>query len=166
MRASICDLPFKNNYFDIVISLDVLCCVNVDRDMKILNELYRVMNINGTLLLNLPAYNFLQSTHDKAVHIKQRYLLNEVRKKVETAGFIVEKITYRNCFLFPLCFIIRILKKIFLMKKKEVKSDLTLLPGILNKLLTDILYLENKLILSGINFPFGLSIYCVARKKN
>lgn len=165
MRASICDLPFLNNSFDIVISLDVLCCIPVDQNMKILNELYRVMNINGALLLNLPAYNFLQSTHDKATHIRQRYVLNEIKRKLEKAGFIVEKITYRNCFLFPLLFIVRIIKKIFIGNKKEVKSDLTPLPGLLNKLLTTILLLENKLIISGVNFPFGLSIYCVARKK-
>lgn len=165
MRASICDLPFHNNSFDIVISLDVLCCIDADQNMKILNELYRVMNMNGTLLLNLPAYNFLQSTHDRAVHIKQRYVLNDIKKKVETAGFIIEKITYRNSLLFPVAFFVRIFRKIFLIKGGEIKSDLVPLPGLLNKLLTFILVLENKIITSGLSFPFGLSIYCVARKK-
>lgn len=164
LRASICDLPFKNNSFDIVTSFDVLCCIDVDYDMKILEELYRIMNKNGVLFLNLPAYNFLQSTHDKAVHIKHRYLLNEVKRKIERAGFIVEKITYRNCFLFPLAFIVRIFKKIFMLKKLGVKSDLISLPGPLNKLLASILFFENKLIISGVNFPFGLSLYCVVRK--
>lgn len=165
MRASICDLPFHDDSFDIAISLDVLCHIDGDQDMKILSELYRVLNKNGLFLLHLPAYNFLQSTHDKAVKMKHRYTKNEVKKKLEQAGFIIERITYRNFFLFPLAFIVRILKKIFMHTQKNIKSDLTPLPALLNKMLTVILLFENRLIHFGISFPFGLSIYCVARKK-
>ncbi len=164
MRASICDLPLKTNSFDIVTSLDVMCCIDAEHDKKILDELYRVINNNGVLLLNLPAYNFLQSSHDKAVHIKHRYVMNELKKKVEKAGFAVEMITYRNTFLFPIAAIKRIIDKIYPINTEKIESDLKPLPYMANKIFTGLLLIENKLIRSGVSFPFGLSIYCVARK--
>jgi len=165
LRASISHIPFKDDSFDLVTSFDVICCLDVHYDMVILKELYRITNKNGILLLNLPAYNFLQSTHDRAVHIKHRYFMSEVKRKVEKAGFVIERITYRNTFLFPIAFTVRVLKKMLTTDMDKSKSDLQPLPRFLNKILTYTLLLENKLIVSGVSFPFGLSIFCVARKK-
>jgi SAM-dependent methyltransferase len=163
-RASICDLPFHANSFDVVISLDVISHVDVSYDNKILREIHRVINPGGVLLLNLPAYDFLKSTHDRAVHIKHRYLLSEIKKKVEDAGYVIETISYRNSFLLPIAFLVRIIKKIS--GRQDVKSDLKPLPEFLNRLLTKIIFLENCLIMRGMRFPFGLSIFCAAIKRN
>lgn len=165
LRGSICDVPFKDNSFDIVFSLDVLYHINVKDDLKTLEELYRVIDKNGILLLNLPAYNFLRSRHDEAIHTKRRYTIKDLKEKVEKAGFRIERITYRNTILFPLAVIKRIIKKIFLTNTEKVESDLKPLPGLFNKLFTGFLFLENILLVSGLNFPFGLSLYCIARKK-
>jgi SAM-dependent methyltransferase len=164
VRGSVCDVPFKNNSFDIVISLGVLYHKDVKNDLKTLEELYRVVDENGILLLTLPAYNFLRSRHDKAVHTRHRYTIKELKEKVKKAGFRIERITYQNTILFPLAVIIRVIGRIFFMNTGEVKSDLRPLPGLFNKFLTSLLFLENRLIMSGLNFPFGLSLYCMAKK--
>lgn len=100
IRASVCNIPFSRDSFDLIVSLDVLYYFGVMNDIIVLREFCRVLNRGGILLLNLPAYNFLQSKHDKAVHIKHRYIHKELKEKVKKAGFKIEKISYRNTFFF------------------------------------------------------------------
>ncbi|HPZ08152.1 MAG TPA: class I SAM-dependent methyltransferase [Candidatus Eremiobacteraeota bacterium] len=161
--ASICDIPFKDKSFNIAVSMDVLYHMSVRDDRKALKEMYRIIDNRGILLLNLPAYDFIRSSHDKAVHTRHRYTLREVKENVEHAGFIIERITYRNTILFPLAVSMRFMENLFPGKKKT--SDLKKLPGFFNNLFTSIIFLENRLIRCGISFPFGLSVYCVASKK-
>lgn len=161
IRASINDIPFNSNTFDCVVSMDVLCHKGVKDDIKTLKELYRVLDEDGVLLLNLPAYNFLISRHDEAAYARQRYTKKELRRKMGKVGFCVEKITYRNSVLFPLAAVMRLILK----NRGEVRSNLKPLPVLINKFLTLVLFIENRLIISGVNLPFGLSIYIIARKK-
>jgi SAM-dependent methyltransferase len=165
VRGSICKMPIKNYSFDIVISLDVLYHIGVENDVKTLEGIYQIMNEGGILLLNLPAYNFLRSRHDEAVHTRNRYTKKDLKEKIERAGFQIEKITYRNTILFPIAITKRIIEKIFLVDSEKIESDLKPSYFWVNKLFTYILFIENKLITSGVNFPLGLSVYCVARKK-
>lgn len=165
LRGLINELPFKNNNFNIIISLDVIGQGNkFEDDVKTLKELYRVTKKNGVLLLNLPAYKFIRSKHDAAVGINRRYTIKELKEKVKKAGFEIEKITYRNTILFPIAATKRIIEKIITSNTDKIESDLKPLPWLFNKLFTYLLFFENKLITMGICFPFGLSIYCVARK--
>ncbi|RJO60629.1 class I SAM-dependent methyltransferase [candidate division WS5 bacterium] len=164
IQSTICDIPFQNNSFDVVISLDVLYHANVNNDLTALNEFYRVTNKDGIVILNLPAYNFLKSRHDVAIHTKHRYTYMDLKKKIEKAGFRIERLTYRNIILFPLVFIKRMIEKLFVVNNEKTESDLKLLPEVVNKFLTKLLFIENRLILSGLNFPFGLSLYCIAKK--
>lgn len=173
LRGSINDLPFKNNYFDIVFSFDVIGqeidfsdnSSNVLKDnIRTLKEIGRVMNKNGILILNLPAYNFIRSNHDKAVGINRRYTIKELCVCVKKAGFEIENITYRNTVLFPISVVKRIIDRKLYIGKEYPESDLKPLPDLINRLFTHILFFENRLIRSGVRLPFGMSIYCVARK--
>ncbi|MGA1865334.1 MAG: class I SAM-dependent methyltransferase [bacterium] len=162
IRASICYMPFKKKIFDLVISLDVLYHKSVEDDEEALAEIYRVLETGGLLILNLPAFEFLRSRHDMAIHTKRRYQKKEIRKKLNKTGFHVQWITYRNTFLFPVAIIMRLISK----KRHKTKSDLySSLPRWVNKLFYGILILEEKLLLNGVIFPFGLSVFCIARKK-
>lgn len=161
IEASVTDLPFADHFFDIVISLDVLYHLWVESDLEALKELYRVLRNGGILILNLPAYDFLRSAHDTAIYTGHRYLEDELKRKVEQADFHIAKITYRNAMLFPLFFVVRLLKRWG--KGKNTRSDLKPLSLLLNRFLTKMLFLENRL-LRHIDFPFGLSVFCLARK--
>lgn len=165
LMSSISDIPFKDNIFDMVISLDVLSNIDIENNFKTLKEIRRIMAQDAILLLNLPAYNFLMGRHDMAYHAKQRYTLRYLKAKVERAGFTIERITYRNTLLFPLTAAIRIIEKISPCDDDKIESDMKPLPTILNNFLKYILMIENRAIIRGLNLPFGLSVYCVARKK-
>ncbi len=162
IQASVCNLPLKDNKLDLVTCVDVLYSLGDDEDLVALKEIYRVLNSSGRLIINLPAYKFLMSEHDKAVFTKNRYTKAEIVQKLGLAGFKLERVTYRNTILFPLLVIYRILKKNS-KTTEESKSDLKTLPSFLDKILIKTLTLEN-LILQSYDFPFGSSIFCVAYK--
>jgi SAM-dependent methyltransferase len=153
-------LGFSSGAFDLVTALDVL--EHIDDDLAAMHELCRVMKPGGVLLITVPAYGFLWSEHDEALHHKRRYAAYELRNKLARAGFDVERTTYYITTLFFPILAMRIVQNIF---KKSVhpKTSHVILPKWLNGLLIWILGVEKRL-LSWINFPFGVSLICVARK--
>lgn len=160
LQASVDKIPFADNVFNVVTTIDVIYHLLVEDESTALRELYRVLHEDGILILNLPAFEFLRSGHDHIVHTRRRYLKTEVAEMVRQAGFIIIRITYRNTIFFPLACALRIFNRL---KRKRPESDLKSLPTWLNKLLIKILMVENK-ALHYVNLPIGLSIFCIAKK--
>jgi SAM-dependent methyltransferase len=163
VRASICRIPFADASFDVVVSMDVLYHVAALGDLHGLREMSRVLRPGGGLLLNLPAYEFLRSHHDVAIHTRQRYTRRQVRDLLRLAGLQPKILTYRNTLLFPVAAGVRLTQKLF-RPPAAVQSDLRPLRRGLNRALTLPLWLENRLIRCGLRLPFGLSVYCIATK--
>ena len=160
VRSHVELLPFVGSTFDIVTALDML--EHIDDDLRGLDELMRVMREGGALLITVPAYGFLWSEHDEALHHRRRYAASELRNKLTNAGFEVERITYYITFLFFPILFMRFAQSV---SKKSIhaKTSHIILPGWLNSLLIAILGLE-RVLLRWMNFPFGVSIVCLARK--
>ena len=78
IKASVTKLPFKDETFDLVVSIDVLYHQNVENDLNALGEFKRVLKPNGILIVKVPAYNWLRGSHDIVVHTKHRYTLEEL----------------------------------------------------------------------------------------
>lgn len=164
-QASIHQLPFRANAFDLVMSMDVLCNLSTPDRQTALREIHRVLERNGLFLFNLPAYHLLKSSHDRAVHLQHRFSKRALQQELEARHFTVQYLTYRNSILFPALALIRLVNKIKLASPQPVQSDLKPLPGRLNRLLTRILLAENTVLLRGGSFPFGLSLFGVAQKQ-
>lgn len=162
IQASANNIPFKDNSFDVVISNDVLNLSQIRDDLSVLKKYHRILKENGIVILNVPAYNFLMSEHDRAVDTKHRYTKKEISSKLKKAGFIPERITYWNTVLFPVLGAARLLKKLK-SKNLQPRSDLKRFPAIFNNPLTSIIMLEARL-LKRLNLPFGLSLFALARK--
>ena len=164
-RASICRIPFPDGSFDLVLSTDVVCCVEPPGDRAALRELARVLQPGGTLLLNLPAYEALRSRHDAAVHVRQRFTRGSLVKLLGAAGLRVRTATYRNTILFPVAAAVRMVRRGRGHEHGPAPtSDLALPPGLINGLLKVPLFLENRWIRAGGRLPFGLSVFCVATR--
>jgi SAM-dependent methyltransferase len=164
VRGSVCQMPFPDGAFDIVVSLDVLYSVDPPGDLEGLREMMRVLKDGGLLLINLPAYEFLRGEHDVAIHTKTRYTRGQLRALLEQVGLRGARITYRNTFLFPVAVMVRSLQTLFRPNPANPKSDLRPLPHFLNRALALPLLVENRLIRLGLNLPFGLSVFCIVRK--
>jgi len=52
IKADICNLPFKNNYYDLILCNHVL--EHISDDLKAMKELYRVLKKGGTLIAQVP----------------------------------------------------------------------------------------------------------------
>lgn len=161
VQSSLAGLPFDDETFDLIASLDVICVI--EDDTLAFQELGRVLKTGGRLIVSLPAYEPLRSEHDLAVDIKRRYTKGRLKDRMERAGLNVERIAYANTLLLPVAVMLRIAKKWPNKAASEAKSDLWPLPAILNRWLADILFLENRL-LRHMDLPFGLSVFCLARK--
>lgn len=161
LQASINQVPFQANVFDVITCLDVACTRGVN-DLNAFKEFYCVLKPGGVLLINLPAYRFLRGEHDVAGHVQHRYTARELGSKLKSAGFEIKRLTYWNALLFPFIFIWR---RISAWKKNsnEPKSDFYRLPTWVNGMLKFILRIET-VFLSCFNLPFGTSVLAVAEK--
>jgi SAM-dependent methyltransferase len=163
-RASVLDLPFATASFDLVTSFDVLYHRAVPDEARALAETWRVLKPNGRLLIRLPAYEFLRSKHDRAVHTRRRYTIAEARALLEARGFIVERNSYINSLLFVLPLAQRLVERA-LPALERPESDLALPAPPINEVLRWPLATEAAWLARGGAFPIGLSILALARKQ-
>lgn len=151
-------IPYKENFFDLITALDVI--EHVDRDVDSLIAIRSRLVADGKAIISVPAYTFLWSAFDEMNQHKRRYTLSELNSKLTQAGFVVEKISYFNTLLFPVVLVVRMLNNIL---KRDGMSDIDMPNKSLNSVLEKIFGLE-KYLLKFFNLPFGVSILAVVRK--
>jgi SAM-dependent methyltransferase len=156
--ASINQLPFAAASLGAIFSADVLCHRSVDQ-AQALADLHRCLAPGGVLLLNLPAYDWMFSAHDRAVHTARRYTRTRLDALLRQAGFAQVRTSYWNCLLFPLMVLRR-----KLMKTEGAASDVMPFPAPIEFLFRGAMRIENFLLRSGIALPFGGSVLAVAIK--
>lgn len=162
MQASVTELPFREGYFDLAISFDVIC--NIVDDVGAFAEIGRVLKPGGILVVQLPAYRWLWSRHDVAVGHKWRYTARSVHEKLAGAGFAVERLTHANMLFFPLAAARRLLDGRTLGNGHAIRSEVTRLPRPVNGMLAAF-YTAEMRAAARVDLPVGLSIIAVARKK-
>lgn len=163
-RASVETLPFLDSSFDLVLSNDVLCHLGVANDARAVRELARVLRPGGVLFLQLPAYQWLRSHHDEAVHTGHRYTSTEVRRLLLAGGLQPRRVTYANSLLLPAAAAWRIVNRVVPARTQSERSDVRPVAGPVNTALRTVLGIE-ALLLSRRDLPFGLSVIGVARKE-
>lgn len=159
-QASVTELPFAANQFDLVVSFDVLCEIGVD-DLRSLRGFARVLKPGGLALLRLPAYPWMRGQHDAAVHLAHRYTRGELTAKLRASGLTPLHTSYANTFLFPIAAAKRWSERF---RPRQQGSDLTLNPGVTNGLLRAVLSAEAPLVKSS-GLPFGLTVIALACKE-
>lgn len=156
--GSIEQLPFADGSFDLTLALDVI--EHVPNDLRALEELFRVLQPGGSLLVTVPALQMLWGAHDVTAGHYRRYTLSKLCDRVEAAGFEVLIATYFNTLLFPVVLALRNFRRFY---PKSEASDVVEVPKPLNTLLTEIFSLEKPLV-GRIRLPLGVSALCLARK--
>ena len=161
--ASLMNLPFADDLFDAVISLDVLSHLPAGEDNRALKELVRVLRPGGLLALRVPAFRALRSRHSQYIAEHHRYVGSELRRKILALHCTIIKSTYANAFLSPAAFLkFRIWERIV---KSPARSGVEQIPAAwLNGLLFAVLKLEAAMLRRGFHFAFGQSLIVLARK--
>jgi len=158
--GSINALPFLTDTFSAVFSIDVLCHRAVDEHRALL-QFHRCLTDGGWLVVNVPAYRWMLSRHDAAVHNVRRYTATRLGRLLEAAGFHLIYITYWNAILFPLM----VISRKVLPRWCVATSDVIEYPSSINAICRLLTTLETVLLRRGLKLPFGGSIIAVATKR-
>ena len=109
VRADICDLPFQNCAFDLIICSHVL--EHIRDDFVALQEIYRVLDKDGRALILIPQDRKLEFTYEDSTISTRQQRLNsygspdhvrlygrDAANKFDTVGFDVSTIDYTQKF--------------------------------------------------------------------
>ncbi len=160
VQASLNALPFKREVFDVITCITVLGQQGIN-ETKALNDFFRVLKKGGYLILVVSAFQSLYSHHDRAVHARQRYTINEISHFLKNVHLKIIHSRYIFSFIFPIFLIKRLLER-FTPQTKAI-SDLELPPSLVNHLLTTVCLLEWKFT-QVLPLPFGTSILIIGKK--
>ncbi len=152
-------LPIRSDSLGLIIAMDIL--EHLESDTEGLHELYRVLRESGVLVLTVPAFNFLWGIQDVVTGHHRRYRKREILKKLSDTGFDTLRSSYFNFFLF---FPILIGRQLIKLLGVRIESENRINSPLINSCLKAVFSLEPRL-LRHVSFPFGVSILCIARKK-
>lgn len=149
-------LPFADASLAAILSVDVLCHRDAEPGAA-LAESARCLMSGGILVLNLPAYAWMRSTHDLKVQTARRFVRRDIAELIAASGLRLHRMTHWNAILLPPLIVWRLLVP-------TTTSDVKPYPWILDRALRLLLGLERCLIRRGVNLGFGSSILTVAVK--
>ena len=153
VRGSVNALPFADAAFAAVMCADVLCHAAVEPDVA-LAEIRRVLRPGGRLVLNMPAYAWLLSGHDRRVHNVRRMTVRQTDEMLRQNGFGAVRARYWNGLLLPL-----------MVAQRKVlagdASDVALFPPWLDAMLHGVTEIERRLPFP---LPAGGSVLATAER--
>ncbi len=152
------NLPFKAKSVGLIIATDIF--EHLQDDEKGIIESYRVLNKGGMLILTVPAFQSLWGIQDIVTGHKRRYSKREIVNKLRKVGFVILKSSYFNFFLF---FPILMARRMIYLFGLKIESENEINLPLINFFLKGIFSLEPH-VLKYLSFPFGVSIFCIARR--
>jgi len=161
IRAGRCpdDMPFPEERFDLICFFD--CLEHIADDGGSLKQMRDRLAAGGAIIVTVPAYRWLWSSHDVFLHHHRRYSRASLERCARMAECTVERITYFNTLLFPIAVAARWYDR--LMRRERSTGDAVPL-RVVNALLYRILRAESYW-LSRHALPYGVSLLAVLRGK-
>ena len=139
--------------YTLVAFFDVLEHAQVDTTF--LRDVRRSLVQGGAIILTVPAFSFLWSTHDVEHHHYRRYEKNQLIDLLTHEGFEVKYASYWNMLLFPFALMVRI-------SGRSGSSSLAM-PRWLNALFFSLVRVESSIIPS-LSLPLGTGLIVYAQK--
>jgi hypothetical protein len=137
--------------------IDVL--EHVDFDSEFLSHYVSESRPGAKFVISVPAFDFLWSSHDEFLQHKRRYSKKSLMQLAISSGIEIEDSYYIFSAVFPIAF----LKRRFLSRKMQNKSDLRDYRPLVNNILKKICVFEHKYIK---NPWFGTSVVLMGTKSN
>lgn len=156
-EGSVTNLPCESGAFDAIVSADVVC--QVDRPAEAYAEFRRCLKPGGLLVINVPAYRWMWSYHDDTCQTRHRFTRGAIGRLASESGFTTVRSTYWNTLPFPL---IALRRK--LLPAPAGGSDVHEYPGWVSLPMRGAMSLESAWLGTGMNLPFGCSVFAVAVK--
>lgn len=124
-KGLIQNIPYKDNYFDVILCLEVLEHINPSETFKALSELYRTLKEKGILIISVPLNEGLEelykSGQNPSGHVRT-YSKNIIDTELKIVGFnnFVEKYFYA----FKNFYILKNFLSKFFFKNRWLPNDL------------------------------------------
>ncbi|UOQ52741.1 class I SAM-dependent methyltransferase [Hymenobacter cellulosivorans] len=154
-------LDFSSDSFDLIIASDVL--EHIADEAQALREWTRVLRPGGQLLVFVPAFPFMWGKHDIINQHFRRYTAAQLTSRLQQVGLHIKRQSYWNVGLFLPTAVVRLLSRVIPGTETPAKDDFFATPPLLNKLLRNLITIENRL-LRLIDAPIGVSVFVLARK--
>lgn len=153
---------FPRDRYDVkaVIMLDVI--EHIDDDIAVLETARDIIGDTGRIIITVPAYMWLWSSHDLVNHHKRRYTRKTLRAALAKAGLEPLKMSYYNTLLFPLAVVKKLLSRSRTIDRASAAVDQP--SKLVNTIFKAIFSLE-RFIVPSINLPWGVSLVTVARRR-
>ena len=134
---------------------------HLEDDEKALAGIHDRLPRGGVFVCTVPAFPFLWSGHDVVHHHYRRYTRPVLRRRLEDAGFTVERISYFNTFLFPAAAAIRLLHRFI--PGVPAGSDASTPHPAVNRFLLA-LFASERFLLRRTALPVGISLLAVCHR--
>jgi SAM-dependent methyltransferase len=161
-QADIARLPYRDNSFDAVVSMDVIVHFERGQELQPLSELVRVLQPGGLIALRVSALDVLLSRHSMFAHERQRFTRGRLLRVARHCGIRVQRLTYCNSLLLPVALLkFRVWEP---WTNQPPASGVEPVHPLLNALLRLPLQAEAAILRAGLNLPLGQSLLLVGRK--
>jgi len=156
--------PFDERFqpgkqYSLILMLDVL--EHLDEPLEALRHALRLLEPGGALLITVPAFRLLWTSHDELNHHRTRYSRGSFRDLAAKAGMRIQMARYAFHWLAPVKLAVR-LKEMALGSRPTVPK---LPPDALNRVLYRLTRMEEKLA-GGLPIPIGSSLIVFGGREN
>ena len=157
-HGDLCELPFAEGDFDLVIATDVL--EHVEDEARAVGELRRVLRPGGRLIVTVPAFQSLWGLQDRVSHHKRRYRRRELEARLREGGLEVARSFYFNYLLFAPIWLARQLLRLL---RIELASENEINTSLLNSILARVFSWDVRSA-PHLRPAFGVSILALAQR--
>ena len=163
-QATVAQLPFGDERFDLVTSFDVLYCLEAPDERAAVAEMHRVLRPGGRVIVNVAALPLLAGNHSVLAREIRRYTARSLRALLEPAGFAIQRLTYTNVTMLPILLPLRWVQRLSgLAPEEEAGLEIQTPPPLVNLVLDRLLALEAAVV-RHVDLPCGSSLLAMARK--
>lgn len=154
----------RSESFGLVVALDVL--EHLDDPAAAAREFRRALRPGGRLLVTVPAYQWLWSSHDVALGHRRRYTRSPLRDLLTSAGFEVDLCSYVMSTALPPAALLRLFERLPGRRRHSedsAESGYVHVPGWLNAVLARLVALDGHLV-GRLPIPAGLTVVALAHR--
>jgi SAM-dependent methyltransferase len=141
--------------FDLICLFDVI--EHIESDVSSLQTAKKLLNPGGQIVVTVPAYMWLFSSHDSTHGHFRRYTSKQLIDMAAQIDLSLQRTTYFNCLLFPLGALRRALSMVF---PGKMSADSEMPSPLINYALRSVFSVEARII-DKLYMPFGLSVMAV-----
>lgn len=161
VQASVEQLPFPDASFELMLCADVL--EHVD-DVAAMKEITRLLAPNGILYITVPAHPCLWNRNDIYGHHLRRYSRKNFKDLIDGSLKIdVDWLKFWNFSLFFPLWLFTYYEKYMKDNEHKLENNLKTIPNMMNRLLLNIMRVENALFVS-VGLPVGVSLIMIGHK--